>query len=675
MIRTFTTGGPRLKRLLIGRPVRSDRHEEALLPKRLALPIFASDPLSSVAYATQEILLILTLGGLAFLHLAPMVGVGVVVLLIVVVTSYRQVVRAYPGGGGSYEVVSRNLGGSAGVVVASALMVDYVLTVAVSVTAGVENIVSMVPSLHEHRVLLDVGIIAALTVVNLRGVRESGRVFAAPTYLFLAGMIAMIAVGFVRMAVDAPPVAESAGHGIRPELVGLNTVAVILLVLRAFSSGCTALTGVEAISNGVPAFREPKALNAARTMTMMGVIAVVLFAGVTALAVVADVHYVQNTCDLVGLASDCASEPQRTVIAQLSAAVFGGHDTVLYHYVVTSTALILVLAANTGFNGFPLLASILAKDSYLPRQLSARGGRLALSNGILLLAGVACALVLTFDGSSTHLIQLYVVGVFTSFTLCQLGMVRHWTSLLGTAARPDRPRLRRARFVNAFGALLTGVVLIVVVATKFTHGAYLVVIAIPLCYAAMAAVRRHYDRVGEQLRPDGTEDRPVGRVHAIVPIAAIHKPTLRALAFARAIRPATITAVTVAADAAATEALREQWAAVVPDVPVVVVDSPYREVAKPLVAYVRGFRAEHEGDLVCVFLPEYVVGRWWEALLHNQSALRLKGRLLFERGVMVTNVPWHLRPSARRPVERPRPGDLRLGIARGTNVEDEGPIS
>ncbi|KJK49258.1 DNA-binding protein [Lentzea aerocolonigenes] len=666
----MTSTGPRLKRLLIGSPVRSDRRAETLLPKRLALPIFASDPLSSVAYATQEIMLILTLGGLAFLHLAPFVGLAVALLLVVVVVSYRQVVRAYPGGGGSYEVVSRNLGAPAGIVVAGALLVDYVLTVAVSVTAGVDNLVSMLPALHQHRLLLDVAIIALLAVVNLRGVRESGRVFALPTYLFVAGVLVMIVAGLARTAAGAAPVAESAGHAIRPELVTSNTVAIVFLVLRAFSSGCTALTGAEAISNGVPAFREPKARNAARTMTVMGLLAVVMFAGVTALAVIADVHYTQNTCDLVGFAGDCATQPQRTVVAQLAAAVFGGHDTIAYHYLLGSTALVLVLAANTGFNGFPLLTSILARDSYLPRQLATRGGRLALSNGILLLAFVAITLVLVFGGSSTRLIQLYIVGVFTSFTLCQTGMVRHWTARLADCPPAESGRVRRARLVNAVGAVMTGVVLVVVVLTKFTHGAYLVVLAIPLCCFTMLAVRRHYRRVGQELALNGDEDEPVTRVHGIVLVAALHKPTLRALAFARATGPASLTALTVALDGATTGELRERWAQRVPDVPLVVVDSPYREMARPVVEYVRRFRAAHGDDLVCVFVPEYVVGRWWEALLHNQSALRLKGRLLFERGVMVANVPWHLESSSRDRVDRPRPGDLRLGIARAADSSE-----
>ncbi|HET8680627.1 MAG TPA: APC family permease, partial [Micromonosporaceae bacterium] len=391
------------KRLLVGRPLRSDRLGETLLPKRLALPIFASDPLSSVAYATQEILLVLSLGGLAYLYLAPWVALAVVVLLAVVVVSYRQVVRAYPSGGGSYEVATANLGRSAGLVVAAALLVDYVMTVAVSVAAGVDNIISAVPALNPHRVGINIGFVVFLMAMNLRGVRESGRTFAVPTYMFVAGVIVMVAVGLGRAVAGDVPVAESAGWQVRPEQVGLTGLALALLALRAFASGCTALTGVEAISNGVPAFKPPKSENAARTMATMGAIAITMFAGITALALLAKVRVAENTCDLVGFPGSCGSDPQRTVIAQLAAAVFGGDDTVLFFYIQATTALVLILAANTAFNGFPMLGSILAQDRFLPRQLHTRGDRLAFSNGIIILAIVAGALIYAFDGSVTRL--------------------------------------------------------------------------------------------------------------------------------------------------------------------------------------------------------------------------------------------------------------------------------
>ena len=368
--------------------------------------------------------------------------------------SYRQVVQAYPSGGGSYEVASTNLGPRAGLVVAAALLVDYVMTVAVSVAAGVDNIISAVPDLNPYRVAINIGFIVLLTAMNLRGVRESGRAFAMPTYAFIAGVMLMIAIGLFRALLGDAPQAESANYGIHAEHVGLNTLAIALLALRAFSSGCTALTGVEAISNGVPAFRKPKSLNAARTMTAMGILAITMFTGVTALALISHTRVVENTCDLIGFPGDCNTDAQRTVIAQVAAAVFG-NNSVMFFYLQAATALILILAANTAYNGFPLLSSILAQDRYLPRQLHTRGDRLAYSNGIILLAVIAGALIYAFDGSTTRLIQLYIVGVFTSFTLCQTGMVRHWNRAVGRRhytrrATPDPPRAGHQRVRRLF---------------------------------------------------------------------------------------------------------------------------------------------------------------------------------------------------------------------------------
>ncbi len=484
-------------------------------------------PLSSVAYATQEILLILSIGGLAYFTLAPWVGLGVAVLLTVVVISYRQVVKAYPSGGGSYEVASRNLGSHAGLVVAGALMVDYIMTVAVSVASGVDNIISAVPELNGRRILLDIGFIVLLMAMNLRGVRESGRAFAAPTYLFIATVMLMIVAGFTRVLTGHPPVSESAGYEVRPEQVGLTGFALVFLLLRSFSSGCTALTGVEAISNGVPAFRKPKALNAARTMTAMGVTAAVMFAGITALTLITKVHIAENTCDLAGFRGDCTTDPQRTVISQIGAAVFGGDHALLFYILQAATALILILAANTAFNGFPLPASILAQDRYLPRQLHTRGDRLTFSNGIIALSLVAGILIFAFDGSTTRLIQLYILGVFTSFTLCQAGMVRRWNRALATATT-GRAAIQRSRLINAVGAVLTAIVLVVVLITKFTHGAYLVVIAIPLLYVLMRAIHRHYTHVREELQPDEESELLPSRVHAIVLVSTLHKPSQRA---------------------------------------------------------------------------------------------------------------------------------------------------
>ncbi|MGA4787699.1 APC family permease [Nocardia sp. AB354] len=653
------------KRVVLGRPFRSDRLGETLLPKRLALPIFASDPLSSVAYATQEILLILTLGGLSYLYLTPWVAGGVVVLLAVVALSYRQVVRAYPSGGGSYEVVAENLGAIPGLVVAAALLVDYVMTVAVSVAAGVDNVISAAPALNPHRVLIDIGFIVALTAMNLRGVRESGRAFAVPTYAFVAGVMVMISIGVVETLIGHAPVAESAHYQINAAHAGLGTAAVAFLALRAFSSGCTALTGAEAISNGVPAFRKPKSLNAARTMTAMGVLAIAMFTGVTALAMITHTRVAENTCDLIGFPGDCRTDAQKTVIAQIAGAVFGDSSLGFYYLMVT-TALILILAANTAYNGFPLLTSILAQHRYLPRQLHTRGDRLAYSNGIILLAAVAAGLIYAFDGQTTRLIQLYIVGVFTSFTLCQTGMVRHWNRELRAVTAPgQRRRIHRARAINAFGACFTGVVLVVVMITKFGHGAYLVVIAMPLLVLMMYSIHTHYATVRAELDIDPDEETTLpGRVHAIVLVSDWHKATQRAVQFARATRPDTLTAVTVNVDDTDTRALTQSWERHDVSIPLKVVESPYREITRPVVEYIKRLRRSRPRDVVSVYIPEYVVGHWWENLLHNQSSLRLKARLLFEPGVMVTSVPYQLRSSRNRkpPTVTPSPGQIRRGI-------------
>lgn len=654
-----------VKRLVLGRPFRSDRLGETLLPKRLALPIFASDPLSSVAYATQEILLILTLGGLAYIHMAPWVGGAVVVLLAVVVLSYRQVVQAYPSGGGSYEVVAKNLGPIPGLVVAAALLVDYVMTVAVSIAAGVDNVISAVPDLNAHRVAINIGFIALLTAMNLRGVRESGRAFAVPTYAFVAGVMLMVVVGLGKALFGDAPVAESAHYEIRAEQVGLSTAALAFLVLRAFSSGCTALTGVEAISNGVPAFRKPKALNAARTMSAMGLISIAMFSGVTALAMISHTRVTENACDLIGFPGDCHTDPQRTVIAQIAAAVFGG-NSIAFYYLMVMTALILILAANTAYNGFPLLNSILAQDRYMPRQLHTRGDRLAFSNGIILLAVIAGTLIYAFDGSATRLIQLYIVGVFTSFTLCQAGMVRHWNRELADATTPaERRRIHQARAINAFGACFTGVVLVVVMITKFTHGAYLVVIAIPVLVVLMYLIHRHYTRVRAELTvEDGDEETLPPRVHAVVLVSGWTKASRRAVQFARATRPDTLTAITVNVDDTETRLLSRDWERHNVIIPLIVVESPYREITRPVLDYTKRLRKAGPRDVISIFIPEYVVGRWWENLLHNQSSLRLKARLLFEPGVMVTSVPWQLQSSNRRDLSREEhsPGEIRRGI-------------
>lgn len=631
------------KRLIVGRPKRNEDLGDTLLQKRIALPVFSSDALSSVAYATEAILKVLTLGALSYLYLTPWIGLAVMVLMTIVVVSYRQVVHAYPNGGGSYEVVTRNLGAGAGMVVAASLMVDYTMTVAVSVAAGVDNIISAAPALNPWRVELAVGFVVLLTAMNLRGVRESGRAFAVPTYLFVLGVVAMIGVGAAQVLLGHPPVAQSAGYTIVPEQAGLTGMALLFLGLRAFSSGCTALTGVEAISNGVPMFRPPKARNAARTLLVMGAIAVFMFAGITALSMVANVHVAEDPCDLVGFAGSCQTTPQLTVIAQLAAAVFGGTGSPMFFFIQTTTALVLVLAANTAFNGFPMLASILAQHRLMPTQLQNRGDRLSFSNGILALAFAAGALLVVYRASVDQLLHLYILGVFTSFTLSQFGMVRHWNRELREITAPGvRAGVQVSRAINAVGAVLTGLVLVIVLLTKFTGGAYLVVIAVPVLVLGMRAVSRHYAHVVDELRPrPGARVLP-SRVHAVVLISSLHQSALRAIAYARAMRPSTLAAVTVEVDPAEAQSLRREWVAAELPVPLVVLDSPYRDITEPIMDYIARLRRQSPRELVAVVIPEYVVGHWWEGLLHNQSALRLKLRLRLVPNVMVISVPYQL---------------------------------
>ncbi len=650
-----------VKRVVLGRALRSDRQSEQELPKRLALPVFASDPLSSVAYATQELLVVLTLGGLAYLYLTPYLAAGVVVLLTVVVLSYRQLVHAYPSGGGDYQVASQNLGRRSGVVVASALLIDYVLTVAVSVAAGVDNIISAFEGLAEHRVALALGFVAFLTAMNLRGVKESGKAFAVPTYGFVLGVLGMVAYGLFRTATGDAPVAESAAYDVvaEPGKAGLTGLAFAFLALRAFAAGCTALTGVEAIANGVPAFRPPKSRNAARTLALMGGLAIAMFIGITALAMISDVRYADDPAQqLVGFGD---GDVQPSVIAQVSAAVFGD-GSLLFYVLQAMTAGILVLAANTAYNGFPLLGSILAQDRHLPRQLHTRGDRLVYSNGILLLAAFAGLLLVAFDASVTRLIQLYLVGVFISFTFGQAGMVRHWNKQLrrGALTAERRRQVLRSRAINALGCSLTGTVLLIVTITKFTRGAYIVLLVMPVLYLLMRGISRHYERVAEELEPEDELVPLPSRNHAIVLVSKVHAPTLRALAYARATRPHDLTALTVSVDPADTAALQEQWERRELPVPLTILDSPFREITKPVLDYVRDLRRKSPRDVVTVFIPEYVVGHWWEQLLHNQSALRLKTRLLFQPGVMVTSVAYQLKSSAlRQDDDGPAPGDSR----------------
>jgi amino acid transporter len=614
---------------------------DTLLPKRIALPVFASDALSSNAYATQEILLVLSLGGYGLYVYGPWVAAMVVVIYFTVVASYRQNVHAYPSGGGDYEVVSKNLGPNWGVFVASALLIDYVLTVAVSISAAVANLGSTIPFVDRHNVWFAVGFVIIITLLNLRGVKESGAFFAIPVYFFVASIFVMIGFAIFELATGQVLLAESANWTIVAENT-FTGAALIFLVARAFSSGTTALTGIEAVANGVPAFKKPKSKNAATTLLLLGAISMTMFVGITWLALKTQVKITEFDDDLIGLP---AGQPQKTVLVQIADAVFH-HSHVGVLVIAFSTAIILALAANTAFNGFPLLGSVLARDGYLPRQLHTRGDRLAFSNGIVSLATLAALLVIVYQADVSGLIQLYIIGVFVSFTLSQLGMVRHWTRHLGRESDlAERARMKRSRIINGFGLVMTGSVLCIVLATKFTKGAWIVVVAMPLIFLLMRSIHRHYERVAHEITPTGTKIMLPSRVHAIVLVSKIHRPTLRALAYARATRPTLLEAVTVDVDPDDTAKLKGDWERDEIPVTLKILASPYREITRPILEYVRGLRTESPNDLVIVFIPEYVVGHWWEQLLHNQSALRLKSRLLFTPGVMVTSVPWQLESS------------------------------
>ncbi|MCY7401333.1 MAG: APC family permease [Nocardioides sp.] len=667
------------KRILLGRKLRSSQLGETLLPKRIALPVFASDALSSVAYAPDEIFIMLAIAGTSTYVWSWKIGVAVALVMLTVVASYRQTVHAYPSGGGDYEVATVNLGRNAGVTVASALLVDYVLTVAVSISAAAQYAAGAVNGLVGHEATVGVVAVVLLTAMNLRGVRESGAFFAVPTYLFMAAILGMCAYGLLRLLTGDLPMAESSQLEIRPAEGWdgpLTQVGLMFLLARAFSSGCAALTGIEAISNGVPAFRKPKSRNAATTLLLLGLIAVTMMMSVIVLAKQMTIRYV-DPLELDRLRSAGGGAlpegyDQHPVIAQIAAGVFD-HFPPGFYFVITVTGIILVLAANTAFNGFPVLGSILAQDGLAPRSLGSRGDRLAYSNGIVFLAAMSCLLIVIFDAQTTKLIQLYIVGVFVSFNLSQLGMIRHWTRHLKTERDPAaRRRMNRSRAINTFGLGMTAVVLVIVLITKFLAGAWITILAMGFFFVLMQAIGRHYARVELELAADEQDKVMPTRVHAIVLVSKLHKPTLRALAFAKATRPNVLEAIYVGIDPRATSRLLEEWDARNLDVPLKVLYSPYREVTRPIVEYTQEIRRGSPRGVVAVYIPEYVVGRWWEQLLHNQTALRLKGRLLFTPGVMVISVPYQLRSSqiAREREERDEvrvhAGDLRRGRVTST---------
>ena len=635
------------KRVLIGRPIRSKAAARQLLPKRLALPIYASDALSSVAYAPDEILLTLALAGSLALIKSVWVGVVVACVLAVVVLSYRQTVHAYPSGGGDYEVVTTNLGPSWGLLVASALLVDYVLTVAVSISSGANYLTTIFPGLRGSEVPIAVGLIIFLTLVNLRGTREAGTAFAIPTYAYMIAIAVMIIVGFVRLFMGNLPMADSAAydiHAASTHLDGLTGLGGVFLLMRAFSSGCAALTGVEAISNGVPNFKRPKSRNAGITLLMLGGIAASMMISILVLARHTGLQMVDDTSMVYLHGSAQPDVHFAPVISQLASTIFGD-GSLLFIFVTAVTGFILILAANTAFNGFPTLASVLSRDSFLPRQLYKRGDRLSYSNGIMALAVGASALVILFDASVTRLIQLYVVGVFVSFTLSQLGMIRHWNKRLRLPQNgSERGKVLRSRSVNIIGFMMTGFVLAVVLVTKFTHGAWITVLLIALVFTIQRLIRRHYDTIRGQLRVEDWHTRRAlpSRVRALVLVSNLSKPSMRAIATARAQAPINLEIVSVVSDLEEEKHIRREWKESGLPVPLTLVASPFRDITQIVISYVRSRRQRSPEEMLVVYIPEFLVQHWWENILHNQMALRLSRSLLRIPGVVLTIVPWKL---------------------------------
>jgi len=578
-----------LRTILFGSPLRTAAIEHERLSKITALPVFASDALSSVAYAPGEIFAVLSVAGLAAYAYAPWIALMVCLVMVVVVASYRQNVHAYPSGGGDYEVVTKNLGPTFGLLVASALLVDYILTVAVSTAAGVANIGSAIQVVGDHPVWFSVGIIVLVTAANLRGIRESGSAFAVPVYAFIISIAVMLVTGFVQFFLGVDMQAQSANYELVAES-SLSGFALIFLLARSFSSGSAALTGVEAISNGVPAFKKPKSRNAATTLALMAGLSVTMMLGLVALTLMTGVQYADKPAEqLIGAPPGYA---QKTLIAQIAETVFAGFP-IAFYVVSFTTGLILVLACNTAFNGFPVLGSILAQDRFLPRQLHTRGDRLAFSNGIVFLAVIALILIIAFQADVGALIQLYIVGVFVSFTCSQAGMIRHWNKLLATERDAGaRRRMRRSQTINAIGFCFTAVVLVIVLITKVLAGAYIAILAMGIIFMTMKAIHRHYVRVASEIAADEDDLVLPSRVRSIVLVSKLHLPTMRALAYARATRPDYLEAVTVNVDPEDTADLAREWEDRQIPVPLKVIDSPFREITKPVLDYVRRTRTD-----------------------------------------------------------------------------------
>ncbi len=618
-----------IKRLFIGTPIETARQVHERLTKRTALAVFSSDALSSVAYATQEILIHLAPAGvLIFSRALPISGL-IVVLLIIVGISYRQTIMAYPSGGGSYIVAKDNLGTLPGLTAGAALLIDYVLTVAVSISAGVEAAYSALPGLQPYRVPLCLAAIAVITLANLRGVRESGAIFSLPTYFFIATFAIMIGYGIVQAltgtlgtVVQQPGLALFGPHGAVP--AGEQEPVTLFFLMAAFASGCTALTGVEAISNGVPAFRKPESHNARTTLTVMIAILGIMFVGITFLAtrVGAEPLTVNGTI------------LYETIPSQVARTVFGGTN-MAYYLVQAATSLILLLAANTAYADFPRLTSLIARDRFLPRQFASLGDRLVFSNGIVILALLSSVLIVLFGGSVTNLIPLYAVGVFLSFTLSQAGMVRRWVRLRGAG-------WRQSAVINGIGATATLVVLLIIGSTKFVEGAWLVIVLIPILVLLFMGIHQHYITASRQLSLEGLEPPPPLRNTVIVPVSTLHRGVVNALKYAEAMAPGNVTAVHVSMDEEQTAKVRAKWRQWGGDVPLVVLDSPYRSLVRPLLRYLDEVDRRWDNDVITVVLPEFVPARWWHNLLHNQTAFLIKSALLFRRNRVVVSVPYQL---------------------------------
>jgi amino acid transporter len=600
-----------LKRLLVGKPIPSSMAHHERLSRVTGLAVLSSDALSSVAYATDFILTTLVVAGVAaFGHAIP-ISLVIAALLAIVAFSYRQTIHAYPTGGGAYIVAKENIGPMAGLTAAASLLVDYTLTVSVSISAGVLAITSAFPSLDAFRVEFCLVFLVILMVGNLRGIRESGRIFAVPTYFFVVSIAILILVGLFKYftggvtPVNAP----------LPPEAGRQPLTIFLL-LTAFANGCTAMTGVEAVSNGVPAFRPPEAKNASATLVAMAVIAITMFVGITVLA---------HAYVVIPSAAESG-------VSQLGRAIFGPGP--IYYLIQAATTLILVLAANTAYADFPRLASIVARDRYLPRQFMNQGDRLAFSNGILVLSMFAAVLIVAFRGDTQSLLPLYMIGVFISFTLSQAGMVIHWR-------KTREAGWKTSALINGFGAIVTGVVLVIVAVTKTLEGAWIVLLLIPLIVAVFRATRQHYDHVASQLTLRGYE--PEHRAHntVVMPIGGMQRAVVEALRYAETLSD-DVRAVYVDTDPKATEQIRKDWDTWGGRVTLVVLPSPYRSVMEPLLNYITQVETDRPDDYVTVILPEFVPARWWQHLLHNQSALMIKGALLFRPNTVVTSVPFHL---------------------------------